>query len=229
VNIPAHYFFIAAMVGVTLLIIVASVAGERKRRRRLEEALVRLGGAFELEPGDDAKEEAFRHVGLLRGLKTGSRGIRWCGEVAVEGMTVRILEHKYTTGSGKNQQTHWHTIASVPCPPEWPVLTLDEEHLFHKVADLFGKEDLRLDDPAFNSRWRVKTDDEDFAIVFLSPPVQSFLMSLPKGHRLRVGEGALCVVQKRRVAPEQIGALARAPVDLWRLLPGELGGASAGR
>lgn len=221
-NIHPKYLVIAAMVAVTVLIVVMSVLHERRRRRRLATTLAQLGAAFEPKPSPSAKDEAFRHVGTLRTLKTGGKGVQWCGEVAADGFKVRVLEHKYTTGSGKNQQTHWHTIASLPCPSDWPVLTLDEEHLFHKVADLLGKKDLQLDDPAFNARWRVKTDDENFAIVFLTPAVQAFLMALPKGSRLRVGEGAVCVLRKKRVPPEEIHAFVRAPAELWPLLPAEL-------
>jgi hypothetical protein len=227
-NITANHVIVIAVIVVILLAIVAGVIGERRRRRELTDTFARLGGAIDLAPAPDRADDAWRYVGLFRSLKTGARGVRWCARVCIEGLTLHVFEHRYTTGSGKSQTTHHHTIVSLPCSADWPVLALDHEHLFHKIADLFGKKDLQLDDPAFNARWRVRADDENFAIVFLSPEVQARLMALPRGTRLRVGQGAVCLAYARRIQPREVEHLLRQVVDLWHALPPELRHAHTG-
>lgn len=215
-------FIIAAVIAALILGAVASIAAERRRKRQVIETLARLGGSVNADPDPQAAAEAMNHAGLFRDLRTGPAGVRWCARVDIDGVPVRVLEHRYSTGSGKNRTTHDHAVISVPCPPSWPVLTLQQEHLFHKVANLLGHKDLQLDDPAFNARWRVKTDDENFAIVFLSPEVQARLMTLPKRTAVRVGVGAVSLGIPRHLRPAELEALVHAVAGLWLALPPEL-------
>lgn len=215
-------YIIAAVIVAMLLGVVALAVAERRRRRQLVETFARLGGTINADPDPQAADEALRLSGLFRDLKTGPVGVRWCARVEVDGLAVRILEHRYSTGSGKNRTIHDHTIVSLPCPPTWPVLTLDREHLLHKVANLLGHNDLQLDDPAFNARWRVRTDDENFAIVLLSPEIQTRLMTLPKRTAVRVGAGAVSLGWPRRLRPAELEPALRWAADLWHALPPEL-------
>lgn len=221
-TIPEPVLFMAGVLAFFVAVVALASWAERVRRRGIHAALAEAGGGarFDLDPG--AKAQAFAHAGLWRELRRGAEGVRWAGHAMIDGVPVSILEHTYTTGSGKNRKTVRHTIASVPCPRDWAGLWLDEEHLLHKVADLFGKTDFRVEDEAFNRRWRVRVDDENFALAVLTPEAQTLLSSLPRGLSVRVGGGAVAVASRRSAQPKSVLELARAAAGFWRTLPPEL-------
>lgn len=123
-----------------------------------------------------ASFEPFRALGDV--LKTCEKGIRWVAKTSVDSFEAHLIEHTYTTGSGKNQSVHHHTIIAIACPKSWATVSLTPEHLFTKIGKVFGLKDLDLENEAFNTKWRVKTEDENFALVLLGTQVQSYLAGI---------------------------------------------------
>lgn len=206
------------------LIIVGAIFAHKANKKRMAALAAMFGTAgFSFEEGKDSPgaDSAFGRLGAMRGLKTGSRGVKWHATGENDGIACTMLEHRYTTGSGKNQQTHYHTIAACPAG-NWPVLELGQEHFFHKVADAFGYKDIQLEDPEFNKAWRVKCKDENFALLALGPEVQAWIKAQPKGAAFKLGDGAVCVYKSASVPPDKVMDIVRAATALRRLLPSEL-------
>jgi hypothetical protein len=88
-------------------------------------------------------------------------------------------------------------------------------------ANLRGH-DFKLENEAFNDRWIVKTESEDFALLLLSPQVQEFLTNAPSGETWQIGNSWICWFRQK---PLKL-AEARLPIDrltgLMRLIPPEL-------
>lgn len=206
------------------IFITAAIFAERARKRRIEKELTDAGLKVNFSPDKEDQAAAFAQVGRgWSGLRTGSTGVLWTASGAVGTTPVTLLEHRYTTGSGKNRSTHYHTIAAVAAPMHWPTVELAEEHIFHKIGEFFGSKDFKVEDEAFNKRWRIKTESEDFALLVLSPQVQAWTMSLPKGMQIRVGGGAVTIAVSRYLRSESAMMITRC-VELSRMLPPELRG-----
>ncbi|MGD9789301.1 MAG: hypothetical protein AB7Q00_06525 [Phycisphaerales bacterium] len=230
------FLVVGGMFGIVATIILATVMNKRRWRREMSERCMALGGTFIEKPQDHEKHEAFLCVGPWQKLQTGSRGVQWLATVPLSilphGTTnVRMLGHLYSTGSGKNRQVHIHTIAWLEAPRAWPILSVYGEHFMHRLADKFGlterfgKKDLQLDDAEFNKRYRVNCDDEDFALLALTPEAQRWCMNLPKDKgqlRVDVGQGAICVTIRRTPKPAELEDFARRVVEIRDLIPPEL-------
>ena len=89
-------------------------------------------------------------------------------------------------------------------------------------CDLDRLKDIRVESEAFNSRWRVKGSDQEFATVFLSPEMQRRLTDWPKGYWLAEGGGAIVVATKARLNPERLTTLIRLVGEVVGLVPAEM-------
>ncbi len=212
--------------GIALVIIALVALGywrEGRRLKALADAAGRLGLSFTSARGRDLSPHmAFAGVAHLAELRKGATGVQWHAR-AENNSGLEVLEHMYTTGSGKSRREHRHTVVSAPCPRAWPALSLTPETLLTRLVEFFGGEmDIRLDDEDFNKRWRVKGRDEGFAVLALPPEVQAWLKSAPQKERWRIGEGRVCCIWEGRVDPSGLAALAARPAELMALMPPEL-------
>ncbi len=201
---------------------VVAWRAELKRMRELAAGLALAGLEIVTSPSDEQKQSAFETLGPFRDLRDGPRGIVWCARGHVQGREVTLVEHKYTTGSGKNRTTVRHTVAAIVASERWPALSLVEENLLHKLAEMFGSKDLKLEDEAFNKRWRITADHAEFATLVLSPEVQSWSMALPPRTMIRIGRGGLCLATNWVVKLEDAQRLVSGVCDLAALIPPEL-------
>lgn len=216
------FLIIGGIMAAILGIGVVAWRAEQKRMRELAAGLALAGLEVVTSPTDEQKRSAFEALGPFRDLRDGPRGIVWFARGHVQGREVTLGEHKYTTGSGKNRTTVRHTVAAIAASERWPALSLAEENLLHKIAEMFGSKDLKLEDEAFNKRWRVSADDTEFATLVLSPEVQAWSMALPARTIIRVGRGGMGLATNWGVKLENAQRLVSSVSELASLLPPEL-------
>lgn len=208
---PAYFFIIS--IGLVATLVLLGVLSERRRRKRLAELFASFGAIFEFTKDDVAKTAAYLpFASLSPPLKTGAKGIAWSAALNLDGLPLSMIEHSYTTGSGKSRSTHYTTIVAVRCPRAWSLMTVTREHLFTKIGKALGMKDLDLENPEFNKRWRVVTEDENFALAALSTSVQEMLAHSSigdMGEEWRFGGGLFAVCVSRRLSPDKIGVLLR--------------------
>lgn len=207
-------------------VIMMLVHRANKKRMAGLEAMLREKG-FAATWGKDAAEKALsagvmNFIGPFRTLRTGEKGVSWFALGMAEDRRCIVLEHRYTSGSGKNTSTHYHTIAAVEAPERWPVLSLTGEAFFHKIGEKMGIRDIKVEDEEFNKRFRVKCDDEDFAVLVLTPEMQAWLKLLPKRVEVSIGDGAVCVVKRWVCKAEDVATMIAAAGALRNMLPAEL-------
>ncbi len=209
------------MVGACLAVVVVGIARTRARTRREEaiRALVDAGWTIIDTPKGDDRQTVFEPFAHARVLARRDKGVRTS---LCRGDT-RVLEYVYTESSGHSSHSVRLLACAVPCPENWPDLTLTREHALHRLGAILGIRDIEVEDPAFNARWRVRSPDETFAILFLTPEVQQFLMD--KEDTLEswwITGGSLACVRLARLDPEQVAAIERRTRQLRTLLPPEL-------
>lgn len=220
---------VAGVVGVVAVLIVLGVAAEKKHLRKVVDVLRGLGLEAAAKPAmtRDEASRAMDDLGRLT-FKTGADGVVWTGSGMVRGRQIRVLMHRYTTGSGKSRTTHTNVVVSTPCPTAWPDLELTPEHFGLKVAKMVNlvAKDVQLESEEFNKKWHVKCASEDFAILALPPEVQTRLcVGKPQG-TWWIG-GAVCRVVKRGVRAEELPGLVAEAVEFFEMLPKSLDGWAA--
>lgn len=160
------------------------------------------------EPFAHARVFPRRHHGLL-------------ARFSLDGLTV--IESRHTQSSGKHSRTIHILAAHAQCPTTWPRLALTRENLLHKIASALGSRDIQLDDPDFNARWRVRCDDETFAVLLLNPDAQRAIMrDDTPGESWWIESGNLVCARQVRMNAESVLAISERVRELLHAAPPEL-------
>lgn len=202
--------------------IVLGVHMARVRRASFAHIASSLGLIADPKPVKKARIIRFAPFTALPMLRSGAKGVKsWAGG-EISGRRIDFLEHAYVVSTGKSAHVVTHTAIATPCSPAWPRLSLTPRHGMAKLwASITGK-DFKVENDAFNDRWRIKTENLDFAILFLTPEVQEFLAHAPSAETWHLGNGSLCCVIRKKIKPRVLPPMLHRVADLRNLLPGEL-------
>lgn len=165
---PLVILGIVGVVGLIATIIVFSILHEKKRREALQAFAASNGFTFE----DKAESPGAMGLPLIELFNRGRRKRvtnAMAGEIG--GAAVRVLDYRYTTGSGKNASTHQQTIVAISAGDTseggtsgavpLPDFTLAPEHFFHKISQAFGYQDIDFDlFPEFSKKYLLRGSDE---------------------------------------------------------------------
>jgi hypothetical protein len=91
------------------------------------------------------------------------------------------FQYRYTTGSGKNKQTHQRSCTLVEVPFDAPHLVIGPEGFWSGIGKMIGIRDIEVESPQFNSRYRVRCADERFAITLLDAPMIAWMLTPQSG------------------------------------------------
>lgn len=231
----------ATLAAVFIVVVIVASVRQHKRTQAQRLAVAReLGLTLNDKPTKQDKFDAFERLEhLKRTLSGGWKNVRRIATAEHRGIPVQMLMHTYTTSNGKNTSTITHTVVTTPCPPAWPQLGIGREHLGHRILEAFGgAKDLQVEDNVFNETFRIRTDDEVFATLALSPAVQAFLLEITKRgpgatsgkkqtirlsrEQWSIAHGGLTLLIAGRVKPDEIEHLLDRVVTFRALLPREL-------
>lgn len=209
-----------AIAGACLAVVVVGIARAKSRARREEALEILENDGWEIvdQPKGDERRAIFEPFAHARALPRKDKGVRAC----LRRGDASILEYVYTESSGNSSRTVRLLACATPCPKNWPDLTLTREHALHRLGAMLGIRDIEVEDPAFNARWRVRSPDETFAILFLTPEVQQFLMDEDTPESWWITGGSLVCVRRAHLDPAQVSAIERRTLALRNLAPSEL-------
>jgi hypothetical protein len=200
---------IGAFVVVTGFIVVIAVAVTRAEKKRVEEVrtvAAAMGFTFH-EPA--AGDTLAPWVGALPLFDRGhSRRCLGALEGAIAGNAVVLMDYRYVTGSGKNQTTHTQTVAVfTEAGRGLPEFELCPEHVFHKIGQAFGYQDLDFEGhEEFSKHYLLRGRDETAVRAVFGPETLSLLGGDP-GWSVQSCEGRLAVFRARkRVKPPVLPA-----------------------
>ncbi len=196
----------AIIVGVFIIGAFAHKA-EKARKAAIAAALQTRGFTFGEKIPLPGVAELLATLPMLR---NGVTGLIWNATATPDrGLPTILLEHRFTTGTGKSTQIHYHTIAATVCPKDWHRFTLTPENFFQRLGDSWGlTKDTNLENPAFNAKWRLKCEhDDSTALVILTPEVQAALQEAPPEEWWSIGRGFIACCWKKGTKPAEIDAL----------------------
>lgn len=208
-------FLIIGAIAVVVIGLIALVAWVEHRRKKAIEALFTpRGDPVWIKPTPEQKATALDAVGNPPELKDGFGGVKWAAHVQSASLPLWVVEHSYSRGAGKSRRTYTHTVVAAPVPASWATTTITRITLWNKLQGLIGKKGMQLDSEAFNKAFHVTTDDENFALVFLTPALQEWLLATPKTWSVRVTQGMLHVYQPHAASVKLLPAMLNAPSEL---------------
>ncbi len=206
---------VAAILGAAMWVVVFQRSKGRKTVSRESDAR-QLGLTYR---GKGDKEFRARFTFLVAVPRGAS--IPHIYEGSLDGRPIEVFQSSYMVSTGQTMIQVSHTIYAVEAPA-WPATQIAAHswfvRLFRKLNRPTG---LELDDPEFNRRFRLKTDDEDFAIALLSPDMQGFMLS-KTSVRWRITPGLLCMIYSGTLKADRMEASLQRLQRFWELVPTEL-------
>lgn len=212
--------FILVIIGLVVVVAVAVYAWrkEKERTRVLQAAAAQLGWSF-------AADAPLNMIpGLERfALFNSGQGKRitnfMYGEAS--GTKAAVFDYAYTTGSGKNRQTHYQSVVYLePANLNLPYFSLRPEGFFTKILTAFGYQDIDFGQrPEFSRQYILRGQDEPAIRRTFTDGLLSFFESYPGtstdggGNQLFVYRGGY------RFQPQEIQSQVGLGLNVANLLP----------
>ncbi len=224
----APFLIVIGMAGMAGTIAFFVVAAERKRKRALFDRLRAHGFAVVEKVPKEDREAAFAPFAAIAFLRHGAKGVRWSAGGRVQGRDVRLVEHAYIIHTGKSSTAIVNVCVAAVGGSSWPLLTLTAESVLDRLGEKLGLgADVKLEDGAFNNRWRIRCDDEGFALAVLGPEVQKAIGGGPSGVGTREWwcfggpDGLVCIGRRGRVDAAAVAAMLGRLGDVLAAMPEE--------
>jgi len=205
----------AALIGVAIWAVrIQRRKGGKTAARELDAQ--QLGLTYRAE-GDKQYRARF---GFLKAVPRGA-SIRHIYEGSLDGRPIEIFQSSYMVSTGQAMIQVAHTIYTVEAPA-WPATQIAARNWFGRlIRKLRRPTGLELDDPEFNRLFRLKTDDDDFAIALLSPDMQAFMLS-KTSVKWRITPGRLFMIYNGTLNADRMEASLQRLRRFWEFVPTEL-------
>jgi hypothetical protein len=129
-----------------------------------------------------------------------------------------------TSSSGSSTDTHEYSICALALTGPLPRLEVTRESLlFGKLGTAMGMQDHEVDDDTFNRRYRIRTQDPEFAMEVLQPETIQTLLAADFG-AWRIADSSIMSWEKGKHKPAEMDArfavldavLDSIPPELWK-------------
>ncbi|MHC4751559.1 MAG: hypothetical protein ACYTFW_17015 [Planctomycetota bacterium] len=204
---------IVAFIAIIIVVVVVGFISARKRREAMVALAAKLGLRF--EPGKDrylAKRYKF-----LDKLRRGSNRYAFnilSGNYRGHDLTV----FDYHTGSGKNTQHHYFSFFILNLPASFPELVIGPEHIFSKIAQAIGYDDIDFESHEFSRKFCVRSRDKKFAYDVCNGRMIEYLLS-NRDLSIEIEDSVLGISFNRRLAPESIEPNLNRLIEVRSLMP----------
>ena len=148
-----------------------------QKRRRLLRAWARSKGLVMHGAVRRGWEKEYPAFALLTRGRSRHTALHLEGEI--DGRRVRCLDYRYTTGSGKNRRKHCYSVIVMDAGTPVIPLTIRREHVFDRVGEFFGHDDIDFESSEFSRRYHVSSSDRKWAYDVIHTGTMDYLLTLP--------------------------------------------------
>jgi hypothetical protein len=214
------------IIGVLVLFAVGAYYTRQQAKKRiaaLHSLADRLGLQFS-RGANSRHDERFAQFAIFRVGTSRTAYNTLSGTTTVGGQEQSVVmgDFRYTveSGSGKNRRrvTRRFSYVLVGVPHEGvPDVLLRKEHIFDRVTDFFGFDDIDFESVEFSRRFHVASSSKRFAWDLIDPRMMEFLMA-EEAPVIDMEDGWICVADKKKWPAdrfqEQLGFVGRF-LDHW--------------
>jgi len=122
-----------------------------------------------------------------------------------DGREITAFDYRYTTGSGKNRQTHNFSAMIVAAPIPLKPLFIRREGFFDKVTEFFGADDIDFESAEFSRKFFVKSPDKKWAYDVIHQRMMEYLLGAPK-HSIQFAGDSIIAWSALRFTPDDFQA-----------------------
>jgi len=204
------------------LIIVAAIGlgilGYRQdqKRRRLLFHWARSRGLARSSDSTRGWEKRFPRLKVFGRGHSRRSTLTLTGEV--DGRPVTCLDYRFTTGSGKNQTTHRRAMVIVETGHPVIPLQIRREHVFDKVGEFLGHDDIDFESAEFSRAFHVSSSDRKWAYDVIHTRTMEYLMGAPH-FTIAFGMGELAVYKNGRLHAADCQAALKVAHTMLEMIP----------
>jgi hypothetical protein len=134
------------------------------------------------------------------------------------GVDFECFRYQYTVQQGKHSHTYLYAVAICPMPWSMVPLTIEREHLGHKLYDALGGEDIDFESDEFSRTFWVRSKDRKSAYDVIHGPMMDFLLANRTAGTWQWRASTLMLVRQGSLGPTDVVPL----VDLLAGFHGHL-------
>ena len=205
-------FFALLIFGVVILVLYISSLERRKKMaayaesRRWQFSAEKNKSLSTLYP--DFKCLHRGHSRYARNIMQGHRDTR----------EVKAFDYHYATGHGKSRRDFNFSALILSSPLPLQSLYIRPEHLFDKVSDFFGFNDIDFESAEFSCAFYVKAPEKRWAYQVIHPQMMAFLLESPRFH-VQLGVSEIMVWRNKRFREQEFEAAFDLAQGLLERLP----------
>jgi hypothetical protein len=171
----------------------ASILYPRRRAEKMREVAATLGFAYHAEVPPEQLEQLSQIPPFSRGHSHRAHNML---VGTYYGVPVCLVDYYYRTGHGKDCRYWWQTVVMMRDVSEVPDFHLAPRHFLHKVAELFGYQNIKFSGEAardqFSGKYLLRGTDEQAIRVALDGRLVEYLAGHP-GWSVSCSGGTLVV------------------------------------
>ncbi|MFO7608263.1 MAG: hypothetical protein R6X35_03560 [Candidatus Krumholzibacteriia bacterium] len=210
-----HPALIAVLVAAGIGLVVLGWRREEKRRRLLLH-WARARGLVRREGKVRGWEQ--RYPGLKVFQRGHSRGATLVFEGQVDGRPTVCLDYRFVTGSGKNRTTHRRAMVIVETGHPLIPLVIRREHVFDKLGEFLGHDDIDFESAEFSRTFHVSSPDRKWAYDVVHTRTMEYLLQAPP-LTVAFGFGEVAVSRPGRLQAKDCEAALKMARRLIELIP----------
>ncbi|MEP6568577.1 MAG: hypothetical protein ABJC10_02295 [Acidobacteriota bacterium] len=208
--------FIVFIIGLLIVALIVSRKRAQERTRQLSSVATLLGWQFSsiatMNWIPNLETFALFNQGHSKSIANAMYG-------ELEGVKAAVFDYRYTVGGGKNSQTFQQSVVYFePRNLNLPFFSLRPEHLFHKLIEAFGYQDVDFGNhPTFSSKYLLRGPDEPALRSLFNDALLGFY-EMNLGLSADGGGNQLFLFQQNyRQPPQQIQSVITAGLQLQHL------------
>lgn len=214
--VPAIGAFVGSFATMAALGGVRRSNGSRRRLGRAETAAIEFGLSY-LAKADKSFRSEFGELAELPRNAT----VKHVMTGDLDGRPITVFESSYMMYTGQTMMQVAYTVYAVDAP-NWPITHITRRNWFGRMALKLGRQpEFMLENAQFISRFKIRTENEDFAIALLSPEMQAFMLT-KTNLRWRIKNGRVCLCYTGTLKPARMAASLERMRRFWSLVPDEL-------
>ncbi|RMD61614.1 MAG: hypothetical protein D6824_07855 [Planctomycetota bacterium] len=197
-------------------------AKESPRARRHRNAIERVARELGLTYTPKAARAQRKPLSILAGLPAAT-DIRHILRGELAGAAVTCLQHTYLMSTGQGTVPVVTTALIAQAPARWPMVRINPAGPLTRLLRRLGLlRTIQLDLDAFNHAFAVRSADEEFALLLLTPAVQEHLLASSAKLKWRIGEGAVRALARGKMQPRRLTEQLKALEGVLERIPPEL-------
>jgi hypothetical protein len=193
------------MAVVIVAVVIGLVVAHRNEQERGRQFQA-LADEMELQFHPTGSADIMAALSHLRLFNRG-RGRRFTNMIAgqTDDLQLALFGYRYTTGGGKNSQTHNQSVITFWSPRlHLPEFELRPEHFFHRIGRVLGYQDINFPEhPNFSSTFLLRGPDETAIREFFNPQRLAFLEQMAGISIEGCGDRLIIYRAGRRISPSE--------------------------